>query len=88
MTLHNFMHSKDYETLSLLEAGSIAQPKESLEEYEQRLNIFGKRYTTAIHLYMPALDADNTNQPCHRFSGTMPAVRCRCRPTSAAATSS
>lgn len=71
MTMDAFMHSKDYETLSSIEAGSIALPKESLEEYEQRLKIFGKLYRTAIHLNMPAVDPENTNQPCHRFSGTM-----------------
>lgn len=73
MTLGEFLSSADYTTL-LNESNSgttIALPKESQEEYERKLKLFGRLRASTIHLQMPDVDPENTNQPCHRFGGTM-----------------
>lgn len=71
MTFSQFKESEDYQLLRKAETGTIALPKESQEEYEARLQIYGRLHSSVIELEMPKMDPENTNQPCHRFSGTM-----------------
>lgn len=74
MTFLEFLHSKEYEALREEMQGttsSIRFPKESQEEYERTLGIYGQLTTDRIKFKMPNVDPENTNQACDWFGGTM-----------------
>lgn len=71
VTMREFLASTDFAPLRDATTGTVPFPKESQEEYESKLGIFGKLRAAAVHLQMPDVDPENTNQPCNRFGGTM-----------------
>lgn len=71
MTLAHFTTTDDYGTLHSEKSGTVPLPKESQEEYESRLKIYGKLYSTVVRMHMPAVDPENTKQKCDSFAGTM-----------------
>lgn len=71
VTMREFLASTDFAPLRDATTGTVPFPKESQEEYESKLGVFGKLRAAAVHLQMPDVDPENTNQPCHRFGGTM-----------------
>lgn len=71
MTLPDFLKTEDYQKLRKEKTGSIPLPKESQEEYESKLGIFGALHESRIPLQMPNVDPEHTNQKCNAFAGTM-----------------
>lgn len=74
VTYLEFLQSEDFELLQKEAKGSpgtVKLPKESQEEYEKTLGIYGELETARIKLQMPNVDPENTNQPCDWFGGTM-----------------
>lgn len=74
MTFLEFIHSEEYKALKEETQGttsSIRFPKESQEEYERTLGIYGQLTTNRVKLEMPDVDPENTNQACNQFGGTM-----------------
>lgn len=71
LTLSEFLDSSDYEVLKNESSGTVPFPKDSHEEYEGSLHLFGKLLDTVVSLPMPAIDPEHTNQKCSSFAGTM-----------------
>lgn len=71
LTLSEFLSSEHYKTLKSAKTGTIPFPKDSQEEYESTLNLFGQLRDAAVPWEMPADDPENTNQRCDRLAGTI-----------------
>lgn len=71
LTMAQLVQSTDYRLLCREKTGTIPLPKESQEEYEAKLQVYGRLHTSVVQLNMPRTDPENTNQPCDRFGGTM-----------------
>lgn len=71
ITLSSFLQSTDYVELRGADTSTIALPKESQEEYEGTLGIYGKLHDSVVKINMPDVDPENTNQRCDRFGGSM-----------------
>lgn len=71
MTFEDFLRTDDYQLLRKEATGTVPLPKKSQEEYEAKLKLFGKLQDTSIHLEMPPVDPEHTNQKCDNYGGTM-----------------
>lgn len=70
-TFHQFLQTDDYTKL-VAHGREIPFPKHSQEEYESKLRVYGQLMaSSSVHLNMPDVDPENTNQRCHQFGGTM-----------------
>lgn len=71
MTFEQFLECDAYRQLKGEPSGTVALPKSSQEEYEQRLQLYGRLQDTSVALSMPPIDPENTSQKCNRFGGTV-----------------
>lgn len=71
MTLVEFMNTDDYKLLRKEATGTVSLPKNSQEEYEAKLGIFGMLQDTNVRLEMPPVDPEHTNQKCNSFGGAI-----------------
>lgn len=71
ITFKDFVESEDFKLMRRSPMGTVPLPKESQEEYELKLGLYGRLHTSTVQLQMPDEDPENTNQRCNRFAGTI-----------------
>lgn len=71
LTFADFLKSDEYRQLKAEQTGTVPLPKGSQEEYELRLQFYGRLQDTSVALSMPPIDPENTSQKCNRFGGTI-----------------
>lgn len=71
LTFADFLKTDDYKLLRYAKTGTVPLPKNSQEEFESNLGLFGKLRDSAIALPLPPIDPEHTNQPCNKFPGTI-----------------